>query len=89
MLRSPLPRGRHQRPACPPAAFSRSCVFGGGEPDRARKKHGNKDAVVVGRSVDWQRTPSTSNAYLPSRPSMIHQLPLPDRLYPTLFGFMR
>jgi hypothetical protein len=35
---------------------------------------------VVGRSVDRQRTASTSNAYLPSCPSMIHQLPLPDRL---------
>jgi glucose/arabinose dehydrogenase len=30
-------------------------------------------------AVDWQRT-ATSNAYLPNRPSMIHQLPLPDRL---------
>src|SRR5262245_54742798 len=41
---------------------------------------GSTWAVVVGRSVDRQRTASTSNAYLPSRPSMIHQLPPPDRL---------
>jgi hypothetical protein len=32
---------------------------------------------VVGRSIDRQRTASTSNAYLPSRTSMIQQLPLP------------
>jgi hypothetical protein len=37
------------------------------------------DVSGSGRS-DRQRTASTSNAYLPSRSSMIHQLPLPDRL---------
>jgi hypothetical protein len=33
---------------------------------------------VVGRSIDWQRTASTSNAYLPTRTSMIYQFSLPD-----------
>src|SRR5499426_3244603 len=37
-------------------------------------------AVVVGRSIDWQRAASTSNAHPPGRPRMIHHLTLPGRL---------
>ena len=38
------------------------------------------DLRQVGRSVDRQRTASTSNAHPPGRPSMIHHLTLPGRL---------
>src|SRR6516162_7639080 len=41
---------------------------------------GSTRAVVVGRSFDWQRSASPSNAYPPGRACIVHHLPLPGRL---------
>jgi hypothetical protein len=41
---------------------------------------GSTRAVVVGRSFDWQRPASPSNAYPPGRACIVHHLPLPGTL---------